>query len=148
LNIWLPIFDTTRITIEDTITKINNELNHSIGAFITTQFFEEIVNGVQYLHSLSPKVIHRDLNPKNVFVTDGRDGNYIKIGDFGIAKYHGIGNNSISGSSTTQGLEKHTLKRGTRKYMAPEVNQSKDYDERCDIYSLGCIGMDLLCIDC
>lgn len=41
----------------------------------------------------------------------------------------------------------HTLGQGTEKYAAPEVFFNNKYDEKCDIYSLGLIAMDLFCID-
>jgi serine/threonine protein kinase len=146
-----------RMTLKHAITKIHGELNHSndkqitiIGAFIATQFFHEIVNGVQFLHSLSSSpIIHRDLKPENIYVTDGKGGNFIKIGDFGTAKFYNQPNDTFMPYNITHKTEhsqEHTLKQGTVKYMAPEVFESLNYDQKCDIYSLGCIGLDLLCI--
>ncbi len=136
------------MNLEKAITKINNELNQEvdgpitpIGAFIAIQLFEEIVSGVQYLHSLG--IIHRDLKPENILISDGKKGYFIRIGDFGISTFHVNANESVDGSETAQGI-KHTKKRGTQKYMAPEVMSSDSYDEKCDIYSLGCIALDLL----
>jgi serine/threonine protein kinase len=141
-----------RMTLRDAITKINDELNQCIakpitpiGAFIASQFINEIVNGVNYLHSSSPLIIHRDLKPENIFITDGRGGNFIKIGDFSIAAFHGNKSDSFIGS-ISQNID-HTQKQGTYEYMAPEVLKSCSYDEKCDIYSLGCIAMELLCLD-
>jgi serine/threonine protein kinase len=139
-----------RMTLSDAITKMGNELKYKIGdtitkiwGFIATQFFEEIIYGVQYLHSSSPPIIHRDLKPANIFVTDGSSGNYIKIGDFGVATFHFNGNESSTGLNINNKVG-HTQRQGTPKYMAPEVLESKEYNEMCDIYSLGCVGMDLL----
>jgi serine/threonine protein kinase len=138
-----------RMTLRDAITKINDELNQSIGkpitpigAYIASLFIEEIINGIHYLHSQSPPIIHRDLKPENIFITDGRGGNFIKIGDFGIATSHENVNDSNLGSNTG-----HTAGKGTYGYMAPEILKSESYDFKCDIYSLGCIVMDLLCLD-
>jgi serine/threonine protein kinase len=151
-----------RMTLKEAIIKIDGELNQSrnkqittIGAFIATQLFHEIVNGVQFLHSSSPSLImHRDLKPENIYVTDGKGGNFIKIGDFGIATFH----NQLNDTSvplnvvhktehSQEHAQEHTLKQGTANYMAPEVFKSLNYDQMCDIYSLGCIGIDLLCIN-
>ncbi len=81
-----------RMTLKKAIKQINEELNQRIGnpitvigAFIATQLTEEIANGVHYLHSSSPPIIHCDLKPENIFVTDGSGGNFIKIGDLGSA---------------------------------------------------------------
>lgn len=50
------------------------------------ELFKQILDGVAYIHDL--KIIHRDLNPKNIFV-DNIDN--VKIGDFGLAT---TGNNN------------------------------------------------------
>lgn len=68
-------------------------------------------------------IIHRDIKPGNIFVTD--DGDF-KLGDFGISR-------QLEG--TGEGL---SIK-GTYGYMAPEVYFGKPYDTRADIYSLGMV---------
>jgi serine/threonine protein kinase len=143
-----------KMTLKEAIKKINLELGQKIGepitevgAYIATQFFYEIVSGVDYLHSQSPPIIHRDLKPGNIFITDGRDGNFIKIGDFGIAVTHGSDNNVSSEDVSIKDYIKHTQQQGTIGYMAPEVKELSKYNEKCDIYSLGCIALDLFCIN-
>ena len=67
-------------------------------------------------------VLHRDLKPKNIFLTAG---DRVRIGDLGCSK-----------------LMKSRLTRtqvGTPYYMAPELWQRKHYDGKCDVWSLGCI---------
>ena len=66
-------------------------------------------------------IIHRDIKPDNVFMSDL--GCY-KLGDFGIAR-------------RMEGLTHGLSKKGTFNYMAPEVIMGKTYDSRVDIYSLG-----------
>lgn len=70
----------------------------------------------------SRNLIHRDIKPQNIFVS--QDGNY-KLGDFGIAK---------TTERTTMGA-----KVGTYKYMAPEVYNNQPYGRSADIYSLGLV---------
>jgi serine/threonine protein kinase len=156
--------DNYMMTLEKAIGIINDELNQSIGkplnvigAFIASLFFEEILNGVHYLHSSYPPILHRDLKPENIFVTDGRGGNFIKIGDFGLTVYHrnesdDAERNNDDGSEVDPNLNaigniRHTKKRGTFGYMAPEVQMGGAYDEKCDIFSLGCIMKDLCCVE-
>ena len=67
-------------------------------------------------------IIHRDIKPQNIFVSD--DGNY-KLGDFGIAK---TVERTASGTRI-----------GTYKYIAPEVYNNQPYGSAADVYSLGLV---------
>jgi len=67
-------------------------------------------------------VIHRDIKPQNIFVSENGD---FKLGDFGIAKL----------SEKTMG----GTKIGTYKYMAPEVYHDQPYGSAADIYALGLV---------
>ena len=71
----------------------------------------------------SQKIIHRDIKPENIFVDS--EGNF-KLGDFGVAKQ-------------LEKTEASLSRKGTYNYMAPEVFNSKKYDSRADIYSLGIV---------
>ncbi len=68
-------------------------------------------------------VIHRDIKPENIFVNDF---GYFKLGDFGIARKL---------ENVTGGMSQ----KGTFNYMAPEVANSREYDARVDVYSLGIV---------
>lgn len=69
-------------------------------------------------------IIHRDIKPGNIFISDYED---YKLGDFGLAKYASLYTGKRAGP------------RGTLNYMAPEVYIGKEYDHTIDIYSLGLI---------
>ncbi|XP_027363358.1 serine/threonine-protein kinase WNK1-like isoform X2 [Abrus precatorius] len=80
----------------------------------------QILEGLLYLHSHDPPVIHRDLKCDNIFI-NGNQGE-VKIGDLGLAAI----------------LRKSNAARcvGTPEFMAPEVYE-EDYNELVDIYSFG-----------
>ena len=74
-------------------------------------------------------VIHRDLKPDNVFLTDKDGKEQIKLLDFGIAKVI----TPDGGNETTQ----LGMMVGTPEYMSPEHAQNLPLDARADIYSTG-----------
>ncbi|XP_048738713.1 serine/threonine-protein kinase Nek4-like isoform X2 [Ostrea edulis] len=86
-------------------------------------YLEQILNGVQYLHSKD--ILHRDLKTKNILLTsDGR----IKIADFGVAK-----------RVQTCSKAANTVMVGTLYYAAPEMMDSKGiYSKKVDIWAIGC----------
>eukprot|EP01097_Dermamoeba_algensis_P003207 TRINITY_DN2285_c0_g1_i3.p1 TRINITY_DN2285_c0_g1~~TRINITY_DN2285_c0_g1_i3.p1 ORF type:complete len:147 (+),score=28.89 TRINITY_DN2285_c0_g1_i3:125-565(+) len=78
---------------------------------------------MNYLHSLSPKIIHRDLKSLNLLLDSN---GMIKVADFGLARVR-----IDSGNMTT--------KVGTPLYMAPELIRGEQYTESVDVYSFGII---------
>lgn len=78
----------------------------------------DICKGLELCHDRN--IIHRDVKPENIFVSDV--GNF-KLGDFGIAK--------ISDATSAGTIA------GTPSFMAPEVYNGKQYNATVDTYSLG-----------
>jgi serine/threonine protein kinase len=74
--------------------------------------------------SESKPVLHRDLKPANILLDADLN---VKMADFGLAKEL---------SSNTQFAQTNV---GTPFYMAPEIINDKKYDEKSDIWSLGCL---------
>jgi serine/threonine protein kinase len=101
--------------------------------FISNELFKEILECVNFLHN--ENIIHRDLKPENILITNGTNGRFVKLGDFGLAVFH-----EYDGQS-------HTRDRGTPEYTAPEVNYSRNYDKKSDIFSLAVIAQKLFDID-
>ena len=91
---------------------------------IVLDFFQQITKGTDYIHD--KKILHRDLKPSNIFLSSDQ---HLKIGDFGIAKSQN-NNNTISMARTLV---------GTVIYLAPEVHGGIPYNEKADVWALGCI---------
>ena len=104
-----------------------NKHDHMSGIeyFISCKIFIEILLAVEYLHGLDPPIIHRDLKPSNILFDEKGETNgiFIKLCDFGLAKYH-------EDKTHTKGLL------CTPSYVAPEVYGGR-YDTKADVYSLG-----------
>lgn len=84
----------------------------------------QVAEALTYLHSLDPKLIHRDLKSKNVLLNNSMDA---KLSDFGVSRERHF-------------VETHmTAGIGTSFWIAPEVLLGKDYDERADIFSYGIV---------
>lgn len=78
---------------------------------------------MEYLHSLRPAIIHRDLKTLNVLIAFN---GAAKLCDFGLVK-----NTNIAA--------------GTPAYMAPELFQNKTYNKSVDVYSFAVFFWEMLC---
>jgi serine/threonine-protein kinase len=76
-------------------------------------------------------VIHRDVSPQNILVSDK---GVVKLIDFGVAKA-----NDRLAADTTDG---HT--KGKLRYMAPEQAMARNVDRRADIWAVGAVAFDII----
>lgn len=105
--------------------------------FFTFQIFKELTESLQFLHTLRPPVVHLDLKPKNVLITDrNNDNHFLKITDFGGAKF--LEDNKTKTLTSAQ---------ITPRYVAPEIMNGQHFKTQADIYSLGIITSELFCVD-
>jgi NIMA (never in mitosis gene a)-related kinase len=91
------------------------------------RIFIQMTRGLKALHDL--QILHRDLKSANIFLfSDGS----AKIGDCNVSKvvYKGMG----------------TTQTGTPYYASPEVWNDEPYDNKSDIWSLGCITYEMLAL--
>ncbi|XP_032878159.1 serine/threonine-protein kinase Nek5-like isoform X3 [Amblyraja radiata] len=86
-------------------------------------WFVQICLGLKHIHDR--KVLHRDIKAQNIFLCN--NGNTAKLGDFGIAR---MLNNTMELAHTCI---------GTPYYLSPEICENRPYNNKTDIWSLGCV---------
>ncbi|KAL4190103.1 hypothetical protein AMTRI_Chr08g210390 [Amborella trichopoda] len=92
----------------------------------------DCAEGLAYLHDFhNGPVIHRDVNPTNILLTDSGDA---KLSDFGVSKYRPLGVTHVS-----------TEVMGTAGYLDPEYFFGGHVTEFADVYSFGVVMLELLC---
>ena len=95
----------------------------------------QVGDALAFAHSVG--FVHRDLRPRNLFLSVRRGkANFVKLLDFGLSKLVETGG---AAASTSLGM---TF--GDPRYMSPEQAKGDAIDRRADIYSLGCIGYEML----
>jgi serine/threonine protein kinase len=142
------------ITLKEILDKIAAKDADAISRFSLPRLltiFEKVCDAVAFAHSKG--IIHRDLKPQNVMV--GEYGEVLLL-DWGLAKHIDEEDNTelqsrkmigsdISGSDSTQTVEGLVL--GTPDFMAPEqVTRESHIDVRTDIFALGGILYNILCL--
>lgn len=96
--------------------------------------FKKVATGLEYAHQ--QKIIHRDLNPRNVLVSD--DLSVVKLADFGICRVEAL-------SREAGTLSTSEVSMGTLHYLAPEqALDMRRSDHRSDIFSLGVLFYEML----
>ncbi len=90
------------------------------------QWALDTAQGMAYLHSLSPPMIHRDLKTTNLLVDRGMN---VKICDFGLSRF--------------QAEDKVMTAVGTVQFAAPEVLKHEKYTEKVDLFSYGTVMWEL-----
>src|SRR3954470_21898118 len=96
---------------------------------------QQACEGLHYAHELRDRsggslgVVHRDVSPSNLFLTDS---GVVKLVDFGIAK--------VKNAADTESREV----KGKYAYMAPEQLRSQTIDRRADVFSLAVVVFEML----
>ncbi|KAF1325176.1 Tkl protein kinase, partial [Globisporangium splendens] len=101
----------------------SNRASSLTWANLKCQISIDIADALVYLHTLNPKLIHRDLKSRNVLI-DAQTG--AKLSDFGISRDRSVEETMTAGV-------------GTARWIAPEVVLGGHYTESADIYSFGVV---------
>ncbi|XP_041360031.1 serine/threonine-protein kinase Nek8-like [Gigantopelta aegis] len=86
------------------------------------KFLAQMLLSLQHVHS--KQILHRDLNSQNILLDKKKE--IVKIGDFGISKV-------LSSKSKAYTVV------GTPCYISPELCEGKPYNQKSDIWALGCV---------
>ncbi|NP_001334247.1 serine/threonine-protein kinase Nek5 isoform 2 [Mus musculus] len=86
-------------------------------------WFVQISLGLKHIHDR--KILHRDIKSQNIFLS--KNGMVAKLGDFGTAR------------TLNDSMELAQTCAGTPYYLSPEICQNRPYNNKTDIWSLGCV---------
>ena len=106
--------------LSDKVQSLKRKRTHLKEAIIWN-YCIQILQGLKCLHQM--KIIHRDIKTANIFLTE--DLKTAKLGDMNVAI---VAKNNLASTQI-----------GTPYYLAPEIWNNKLYNNRCDIFSLGCV---------
>ncbi|KAK7097527.1 hypothetical protein V1264_004489 [Littorina saxatilis] len=106
----------------DLYAKINSQQGRMFMEEQVLNWFVQICLAIKHIHDR--KILHRDIKSQNIFLSNNGT---VQIGDFGIAK---VLNNTVELARTCI---------GTPYYLSPEIVENKPYNNKSDIWSLGCV---------
>lgn len=111
----------------DLYKKINSQRGIQLPEEQVLDYFVQICLAIKHVHDR--KILHRDLKSQNIFLTKS---GIVKLGDFGIARV----------LHSTVELARTAI--GTPYYLSPEICENRPYNNKSDIWSLGCVLYELL----
>nr|XP_024654575.1 serine/threonine-protein kinase Nek1 isoform X1 [Maylandia zebra] len=106
----------------DLFKKINSQKGVLFSEAQILDWFVQICLALKHVHDR--KILHRDIKSQNIFLT--KDGT-VQLGDFGIAR---VLNSTVELARTCI---------GTPYYLSPEICENKPYNNKSDIWALGCV---------
>lgn len=106
----------------DLLQRIRQQKSAHFSEDVVLKWFAQMCSGAKHIHD--KQVLHRDLKSKNIFLTDN---GAVKLGDFGSACL----------LSSTKGYAQTYV--GTPYYVSPEIWDNRPYNNKSDVWSLGCV---------
>jgi len=87
---------------------------------------KKVFENLNALHSAG--FIHRDIKPENILFDSHVNSFHLFLADFGLSVEKNTPRNAIGKKCS-----------GTLGFVAPEALHNNEYDEKCDIFSAGCL---------
>jgi len=111
-----------------------HDIDTKVDSKLIIHIIQGIAQGMNYLHSLASRIVHRDLKSHNVLLDESMT---VKLADFGLSdvkkrKY-------FKSSSISKNRADLMGVYGTPEWMAPEIMEGRKYDQKVDIYSFGIV---------
>ncbi|XP_028300394.1 serine/threonine-protein kinase Nek1 isoform X2 [Gouania willdenowi] len=106
----------------DLFQKINSQKAMLFPEEQILDWFVQICLALKHVHDR--KILHRDIKSQNIFLT--KEGT-VQLGDFGIAR---VLNSTVELARTCI---------GTPYYLSPEICENKPYNNKSDVWALGCV---------
>jgi len=121
----------TELLTSGTLSSYLRRIKGPVQKRVLVNWCKQILTGLEYLHSQSPPVIHRDLKAENILV----NGNTVpqatlKISDLGLA--------TVKSANVVSSVL------GTPGWMAPELFEESGFDERVDIFAFGMCVLEII----
>jgi len=114
------------------VEKLLRNATQDIPLYRRMQMAKDAALGVNWLHCSNPSLVHRDLKSSNLLIDENGK---VKVCDFGLAQVK---------PSRLVMLHDEDHAKGTPLWMAPEVMQFKEFNEKADVYSFGIVLWELL----
>lgn len=106
----------------DLYSKINDRRGQLFSEDQILNWFVQLCLAIKHIHDR--KILHRDIKSQNIFLTSSGK---VQLGDFGIAK---VLNSTVQLAHTCI---------GTPYYLSPEIVENMPYNNKSDIWSMGCV---------
>uniref|UniRef100_A0A0E0BWU0 Protein kinase domain-containing protein n=1 Tax=Oryza meridionalis TaxID=40149 RepID=A0A0E0BWU0_9ORYZ len=90
----------------------------------------ETASALEYLHTVEPQVVHRDVKTNNILLDEGF---HVKVADFGLSRLFPADATHVS-----------TAPQGTPGYLDPMYHQCYQLTDKSDVYSFGVVLVELI----
>ncbi|KAI9491817.1 kinase-like domain-containing protein [Zychaea mexicana] len=119
---------------------LSNFFPEGLDEHLVACIMKQVVKGLQYLHENG--LLHRDIKAANLLLDSGT----VRLADFGVSSHllasTSSNNSNFTIAATSEQQQGQTLRRrrsfvGTPCWMAPEILQHREYNQKVDIWALG-----------